>query len=255
MKKYTRQSARFYDSLASYYDDMISFNQALSKRTTHLSSFVNPAVMAADFGCGTGLDSVAMAMLGAKVSAFDYSEDMLKQAKKNSRKYNQKIDFYNSSIDKIPKNFHNKFDLIISLGNTLANLDTSQLRKTFRKAADMLKAKGVFVLQILNYERIINSAERIVKITDENNIFIVRFYDFLSTGARFNILRFSGNKPHEYSLITTKIFMHSLRQLKQCLENSGFYKIKTFGNLDMEKFQNKTSHDLVIIAEKKINNR
>lgn len=63
-----------------------------------------------DFGCGTGRHAIILSKKGAKVTAIDISSEMIKEAKKKTKKL--QINFIN--IDLLKYSSVKKFDLIIS---------------------------------------------------------------------------------------------------------------------------------------------
>ncbi|MDT3695020.1 MAG: methyltransferase domain-containing protein [Ignavibacterium sp.] len=241
----------FYSSASVYYDKMIDFNSALQKRKTLLVNFIDDKIkQAADIGCGTGVDSISLAQTGLCVTAFDPSIEMINSAKENCKKTNAQIQFFNYSAANIPKSFFNKFDLIVSLGNTIANINPDQLEKSFGKFYKMLKADGRILIQVLNYEKILKGKERIVNITKKDNEYFIRFYDFGNNDLTFNILKFNADKTLDKELISTKIFPYKSKELKQLFKKTGFNKIQLFGGLDKSLFDSRVSNDLVIYAEK-----
>ncbi|MCZ7609242.1 MAG: class I SAM-dependent methyltransferase [Ignavibacterium sp.] len=241
----------FYNTASSYYDRMIDFESALNKRKIQLSDFIESGVSsAADVGCGTGMDSISLAMLGLCVTAFDPSTEMINAAKENCEKKNTQIKYCNYSAADIPNKFFNKFDLIVSLGNTIANINPDQLEKSFDKIFKMLKTDGKILIQILNYEKILKEKERIINITKKENEYFIRFYDYGNNDLTFNILKFNADKTLDKELISTKIFPYKLKELKKLFKKTGFNKIQLFGGLDKSLFDPKVSNDLVIYAEK-----
>jgi len=59
----------FYDQLASDYDAMISFDKAVENKKANLKNIITSEMKsAADIGCGSGVDSNALASLGLKLS-------------------------------------------------------------------------------------------------------------------------------------------------------------------------------------------
>jgi glycine/sarcosine N-methyltransferase len=242
----------FYDELASEYDEMISFKTAIDKKKILLKTFINQnSKTAADIGCGSGVDSIALSLSGLKVVAFDPSSEMLKVAESNSKRMNEQPVFHNSTADKIPIDFDNNFDLVLSLGNTFANISIDKLQKSIQRCFDILKPNGQLIIQILNYEKILADKKRIVNITEGKNKFFIRFYDFKDEQIIFNILTFSKSNISEYKLSSTEIYPHNAEIFESGLSASGFKDIKFFGDLQLSEFVIQQSKDLIITSKKK----
>lgn len=244
------ENSKFYDSAAAYYDSMIGFEMLLERRINGLKPFAEGRSAAADLGCGTGVDTIALSRLGLKVTGFDNSENMILVAKNNALRLNADVSFVRSSLDRIPDEFSGRFDLVISLGNTLANLTPEQLAGACENIFNMLKPGGRFILQILNYEMITRQKERIVNIRETREDYTVRFYDFLPEGTlMFNILRFMKENPALRELITTQVYPHKYDFLMDTLIGAGFSKPELTGSLSGAEFT-RESKDVVISAIK-----
>ncbi|HQF42440.1 MAG TPA: class I SAM-dependent methyltransferase [Ignavibacteriaceae bacterium] len=241
----------FYNTASGYYDKMINFESALTKRKNLLAGFADNKIFSvADIGCGTGVDAISLAQLGYSVTAFDPSVEMINKARENSKLTNTKIEFFNYSASDIPKTFYNKFDLTVSLGNTIANINSKQLEKSFIKFYRILKSGGKLLIQLLNYEKILKEKERIVNITKKDNEYFIRFYDFGNNELTFNILRFNSDKTSEKELISTKIFPYKIKEIKLFLKKTGFEKTELYGGLDKSSFNPCSSNDLVLFTKK-----
>lgn len=250
MKK-TIANKDFFNQLAPEYDQMISFKKSIENKKKILAKFINPEMkIAADLGCGTGIDSIALSSLGLKVDAFDPSSEMIKAANDNTKVEELKINFHNYPIDLIPAEFNNNFDLAISLGNSFANIEQEKFQKSIFRCLDMLKSNGVLLIQNLNYRKVVEEKQRIVNITEGDNKYFIRFYDFLNEEIIFNILSFSKDKPTENKLISTKLFPYNQNDFKKELENSGFTSIEFFSDFNLSTFSTKQSKDLIIKAVK-----
>ena len=246
-----KSNNNFYNSAYAYYDKMIDFDSALQMRKILLSNFIDEKIKSvADVGCGTGVDSISLSQLGLDVTSFDPSAEMINTAKENSEKHNCKIDFFNFSANEIPKTFYNKFDLVGSLGNTLANISFGMIEKSVAKLFKLLKKDGKVLIQILNYEKILKEKERIVNITKNDNEYFIRFYDFGNKDLTFNILKFNADQTTQKQIISTKIFPYTSKEIKKVFKEAGFQKIELFGSLDKRPFDAKASSDLVLIAQK-----
>jgi ubiquinone/menaquinone biosynthesis C-methylase UbiE len=246
-----KSNNNFYNSASVYYDKMIDFNAALQKRKIFLSNFIDDKIKSvADVGCGTGVDSISLSQLGLDVTAFDPSVEMINTARTNSEKHNSKIDFHNFGANEIPKTFYNKFDLVVSLGNTLANIPFTKIEKSVAKLFKQLKKDGRVLIQILNYEKILREKERIVNITKKNEEYFLRFYDFEEKELTFNILKFNSDQTTKKELISTTIFPYTSREFKKVFKEAGFKKMELFGSLDKKLFDAKASSDLILFAHK-----
>ena len=241
----------FYDTLSADYDSMIGFDKSLAKRTEALKSFILPADRAAaDLGCGSGLDSIALARAELKVTGFDISAGMIAEAKKNARRNKAKINFSVSPIKKIDSSFNKKFSFALSLGNSLANINPKEISQSIKKIYSLLEPDGHILIQILNYDKILLYKKRMVGITeDEINMFI-RFYDFGKDKTYFNILKIEKGNSAAHSLITTEIFTYRSGEMIKMLKSAGFKRIKKYGGLDKSPYITSESADLVITAFK-----
>ena len=241
----------FFNNLAPDYDQMVSFEKAVEKKKKLLISFITPGMKyAADLGCGSGIDSIALTLTGLEVTAFDPSLEMLEVAKKNAEREKTRVTFHNQSIDSISEDFDNQFDLVVSLGNTFANIEREQLISSLLRCKQMLKPKGILLIQVLNYEKILNEKKRIVNITEGENKYFIRFYDFIGTEIIFNILIFNKEKPSEHKLISTKLFPHTQADFNSALKKIEFDKFEYFSNFNKEIYESEESNDLIVMARK-----
>ncbi|MGB5361935.1 MAG: methyltransferase domain-containing protein, partial [Aureibaculum sp.] len=116
-------NSQFFNALSDDYDVMINFENALKNKISFLINFqLPPYKTALDLGCGTGADAIALSKLNLKVDAVDHSKGMLSQALINAQKHDVSINFIESSLTDLslkPKTY----DLIVSLGNTIANIN------------------------------------------------------------------------------------------------------------------------------------
>lgn len=241
----------FFDDVSDFFDNMTDSSKVISIRKKLLKEFITPGMKtAADLGCGTGNDSISLGLNGLDVTGFDISEKMMEKAKINSKEFNLDLKFFKYSIDKIPSKFNNKFDFAVSLGNSLALIEKKKIENSIKKIFELLKHKGIFVLQILNYTAIKKADSRIVNITQNPPNVYVRFYDLFTMPLNFNILRFNSDNPNDFELLTTKLFPYDKDFLESILKKSGFKDIKAYSTLNKEKFDKNNSKDLILIAYK-----
>lgn len=108
-----------------------------------------------DVGCGPGFFSVLLARLGYEVTAVDYTENMLAEARKNAAHYGVDIDFRRMDAQKL--DFEDGiFDLVISR-NVLWNLE--QPEQAYREWLRVLKPNGTLMNFDGNFYYYVTDAE------------------------------------------------------------------------------------------------
>ncbi|MBI2418227.1 MAG: class I SAM-dependent methyltransferase [Ignavibacteriales bacterium] len=242
----------FFNSASSFYDTMIGFDTALEWRMKLLKGiFGDENGLFADFGCGSGIDSLALAQLGNSVQAFDISEKMVASLAQKAAQRNLPVETAVCSLTALPEDLTEKFDSAVSLGNTLALLSPKELGKAFKEFARVLKDGSTLVIQVLNYKKILEAQQRIIGITDTGTESIIRFYDFYDTYLNFNILHYSHATPSEHELITTKLYPYTLKKIEELTEPTGLVTKNVFGSLGKGVFMPEQSGDLVLVFTKR----
>lgn len=244
------ENKRFYDEASSFYDEMIEFDKNLEKRKASLKNIFNKTGFVADLGCGTGLDSIALAQNGNTVFAVDPSSKMIDAAKLNAQRFSAEVNFLKSTIQNIPEQYNSKFDYVVSLGNTLANVEGGTIYSTIQRIFDLLTNDGYVLIHILNYKLILEKQERIVSIKEDKNFWYVRFYDFANGQINFNILKFEKENPSNQKLLTTQIYGYKFDLLTKVFDSVGFKEINFWSDLERSKFNVTSSKDLFIYAKK-----
>lgn len=245
------KNSDFYNSLSENYDDMLGFENALQKRKNLLSKFIDSNYRnAIDIGCGTGLDSISLALNGLKVTGFDTSEFMISRARKNAKERNLNVRFINAPFNKINISKCKNTDLIVSLGNAFANIKKNELKGIIKLAYDVLNHGGRFLFQVLNYDLIRKENKRIVNITSKNEKTFIRFYDIEKNLLRFNILTINSINTPNNTLISTELFEYNKIWFSTALKKSGFNNIRFMGDFAGTPFEKNKSKDLIILALK-----
>jgi len=246
--KYNNQT--FFDKASTFYDSMINIENAINRKVELFNKLKVSYERAADLGCGSGADAIALSQNGCSVDAFDPSSQMIESAKINSTIHKSHINFYNYALENIPDSFNNKYTFASSLGNTLPNIDPKNLLTALSNSFKILKDNGRLIIQILNYELVLKKHERIVNITEKNGFFFVRFYDFKDDYLVFNILKFSKDNPKDKILISTDLFPYTFNQISELLNSLDFKSVNYFGDNELNSFDKTSSKDLIIFLEK-----
>ncbi len=98
-----------------------------------------------DIGCGGGLISEPMCRLGAEVTGIDASLKNVEVAKLHAKKNDLKIDYLNTSPEKMTQN--QKFDVILNL-EIVEHVENVDLY--FKSCAKLLKKNGLMFTATLN---------------------------------------------------------------------------------------------------------
>lgn len=243
------QNEHFFNIASEFYDDMISFEKSSPNRLKFYDSFLDKnKKKVADFGCGTGIDSICLSKLGFDVTGYDISEEMINKAIQNAEKHRTKTQFYKIDLTEDIA-LKNKFDYVLSMGNTIANLPGVKLPQLFNNIKSLLNNNGNFIFQIVNYNKILEEKKRVLGITEDDNKIYIRFYDFLDFHINFNILTVSKNNLKENTLITTSLYPHTHERITSLLINAGFKKIEYFSGFNKSITDFSASDDIIYTAE------
>ena len=98
-----------------------------------------------EIGCGTGINTVLMARLGAKVSFLDSSKEALKIAKKNMKKFDLDGEFIH--MDALECDIKNEFDLVHSHG-VIEHFKGKDRQRIVDIHAQVLRSKGKAVIMV-----------------------------------------------------------------------------------------------------------
>lgn len=243
---------RFYDGLAPDYDAMTGFDRRFAQEKPFFRLLIenNGIQTAIDAGSGTGFHSLLLAQMGVAVTAVDVSGEMLSRLRLHAREMNLSVETVQSTFQALAAKLPPGADAVFCLGNSLAHLLTpADLAESLRNFARLLKPGGIFFGQMLNYDRILSSGDRIQSVKEEGGSVFVRFYDFAGPQLVFNILtlrKTGGGFTH--ALQSLRLRPVRREEFVNALAASGFGEIRVFGSVAMEEFDPAKSRDLVLFA-------
>lgn len=242
----------FYDGIAGQYDDIVGGAKRLEGARKLANWLVESyhAKRVLDVACGTGLHARALAERGVEVVAADASEAMLQEAKAHIGDVGDLIEWVHGPMEQIAQSVAGPFDAVICVGNSLPHLLTDErLRATVQGFRSLLASTGIAVVQILNYNRILNRRERIVGITRHGDTEYVRFYDFLQDRICFNILELAwqGDKC-AHTLHQTELRPYRAAELCAAFSEAGFGQPKLYDGVQFNEFDSEKSDGLLLVA-------
>lgn len=226
----------FYQSIAPHYHHIFPFNPAHLKLI--LDEIPNPGnAVLLDIGCGIGSLSAEIASHFKAVKAIDLDPQMVQRAKSENQKHN--LEFFEMDMMEIRTHFKARtFDSVISFGNTLVHLTKeNQFPDFLKQVKEVLKENGIFLFQIINYDRILNNNIGSLPTIENENIRFVRNYYFDNSSE---LIRFDTSLTIKEKgiLIENSVPLFALRKekLDHYLKVAGFKSVQYFGNFKRDRW-------------------
>lgn len=229
-----------YDALFPYNEKQLAFTELCCGASLH-----NKSVL--DMGCGTGALSIAIARRSAKVRSFDFNADMVRVAEEK-RPQALDLQFIQGDMCLVDELFPTlDYDAVLCYGNTLVHLKSNkEVETVIKKVVDRLRNGGKFLLQIVNYDRIINDEIDNLPTIKTDDYSFVRNYVRRSDGkVDFATIL---NTPTATIENNVPLLMLTKEQLGVILEKY-FSDIKYYGGFDQSPWSSSSFH-LVVEATK-----
>jgi len=155
---------RFYEEFAEKYDRLVSLENRFKRESGFYQRLFseNKVRTVLDCACGTGQHVIMLNQMRYKAKGSDLSPAMLRKAEANSEVHGVKAEFKISDFRDLTRNFDEKFDAIMCVGNSLPHLFSDKdLTKALRGMHRLLSNSGILILQQRNYDRLVRLQRRI----------------------------------------------------------------------------------------------
>ncbi|KAB3529607.1 class I SAM-dependent methyltransferase [Alkaliphilus serpentinus] len=113
-----------------------------------------------DCSYGTGNLTNELARMGYHISGSDLSKEMLSRAEEKINAENLKIKLTQSDFRDLTTNIKDKFDCVMSTGNSLAHVSNEDVKKVLYQMAQLIKKKGYIYIDTRNWDRILSTRQR-----------------------------------------------------------------------------------------------
>lgn len=154
----------FYDQLAPQYDRLfLDWEAATREQAVILDRiFTNngygKAARVLDCACGIGTQAVGLASIGYCVTASDFSEGALHEARQRSEKHSLQIPFVKADFRALEEVFREPFDIVIAMDNALPHMLTEKdLETAVGSIVGQIACGGMFVASIRDYDALLTS--------------------------------------------------------------------------------------------------
>ena len=154
----------FYDNLSTQYDKLfLDWQTTTHEQAAILSKLIadigfDKRARILDCACGIGTQAIGLAALGYTVTASDISDGELAEANKRAEKNGVNILFKHADFCSLSDVFSEKFDIVIAMDNALPHMLTIEaLESAVRSITDQIKAGGIFVASIRDYDSLLST--------------------------------------------------------------------------------------------------
>jgi len=227
----------FYTSIHPWYDEIFPYSEV--QRDFVLSYGSDVHLSAVDAGCGTGSLIVSLAKVFQTTAGIDPDQSMLETARKKAAFEGAGTWFFQTGMLDLTREFPSKsIDRLICFGNTLPHLtNENEVEEFARQMATTLKPGGKAMIQIINYDRIVDQKLAGLPTIENDNFRFERLYHYPEnpTHVLFHsrlTLKTTG------VVVENEVPLLAIRpaKLKQILMDSGFSGIEEFGSFKKEVF-------------------
>jgi len=232
----------FYQELSRYYDEIFAVDDAEMR---FIATLLEARDDILDIGCGTGNKTVLLSE-SARVIGVDADAGMIGKAKSDNARPG--IEYGVLDMADLEKRFEPaSFDAAVCLGNTLVHLTAPEAIQALCGAVRrLLKPGGLFICQILNYDRILDNAVSELPIIDTPNTRFSRFYTRQDDILLFRtelFIKATGEK------LANETPLYALRPgaLDATLDKAGFSRRERYGSYEGGPFV-KDSFVLIMVA-------
>lgn len=157
----------FYDALAGSYELIFhDWQQTVRRQGAVLHDFIQaqgfgPALDLLDCTCGIGTQALGLAGQGYHVHATDLSPTAVQRAADYAADFNLTLTFGVADLLKLSSEVAGDFDVVISCDNAFAHfIDDADLHTAVQQAAAKLRANGLLLISIRDYDQIVQELPR-----------------------------------------------------------------------------------------------
>ena len=241
-------SDQFYKNLAPVYHHVFP----VDGKDQFLANCFSTGSRILDVGCSDARVAIALseALDDTDIEGIDLSIDLLKVAQ-NVIKDNPHVHLSEMNMLHVLDHFGNyAFDGIYCIGNTLVHLENiDQISKCLEGFYCTLKSSGTLIIQILNYDKILDEHITKLPLIDNNQIMFEREYTHLSDLLMFNsTLTMKEDRAHKLKAST---FLYPIRKepMVEILSRIGFMDIKVYSSFEFDEYDAQKL-PLIFIAKK-----
>lgn len=191
-----------------------------------------------DLACGKGRHSVYLNKLGYNVTGVDLSANSISYAKKFE---NEQLNF---DIHCMCKPVGKEFDAVFNLFTSFGYFDEeSENIESVQAIKQELKKDGWGVIDFMNVKKVIKNLVP----AETKTVKGIEFHISRRLENGFIIKEIEFEDEGEDYAFSEKVMALSLQKFKSYFEKAGIELVHTFGNYDLEPFEETTSDRLILV--------
>lgn len=242
----------FYTSIAPYYDDIFPLSREQIRFIIEQSDDDTVSIaetqsrskrrkMLLDIGCATGNLSLSLSQHGFIVTGIDADREMvhLARRKASDTQPESAITFFEADMKNLTGVFPSaSFNVVVCFGNTLVHLTEPQSISSFvEDTSTLLTRNGVFLLQIINYDRILDNNISVLPTIENEKIRFERQYSYRHSQHCIEFTTKLTVKDHNKT-VTNSVLLYPLRkaELTEYLKRAGFTNLRLYGDFSDRPF-------------------
>lgn len=221
-----KKFAKYYDELMQDcdYENWSQYLLTLIKKYSNKKSCL-------DLACGSGKHTIMLKKAGYDVVGLDISEEMLQQAKNNSRQAYTNIVFIKQDISNF--NLGKKFDIITCICDGYNYIKPMKLQQAFVSAYNSLNKGGVLLFDLSSEFKLSNVLGNNLMCDDTDDITYLWQNTLNDNSVFMDLTFFVKEDDGKYSRFDEQHlqYMHNTQTVKEKLFNAGFISVQSFGFL------------------------
>lgn len=243
----------FYEQISKYYDYIFPTG---AEQLEFIKGSAGPAPKKLlDIACGSGGYSVELAKQGYLMTALDYDAGMVGLAREKAQQGNLHLKVMQCDMKKLGQCVEESFDGVFCIGNSIVHLGShNEIEVALKQMHDTLNPGGKLILQVINYDRIIEFGINELPVLENGEIGLrfIRKYEFdedkglIRFITKLDIANEDINESYNNSI---ELLPLQSGQLSQLLKNSGFERFRFYGDFKGSEYS-VDSYLLVVEAEK-----
>lgn len=201
-----------------------------------------------DCSIGTGRTTLPLSELGIKITGSDLSREMLKKCRENAQAKELEITLQQSDFRELVQCFNQKFDCVMSTGNSLPHVPNDDLLRVLEQMDALVKEGGYLYLDTRNWEKMLRERQKFYLydpvFRGEDRINLVQVWDYNPNNSMtFHLLYTFERENHIFQkeYFEEQYYPISQEKILDQLKQMGYQDIQVkcfpayFEDVDMEK--------------------